>query len=338
MNRKIAFAVLVPTLTVVLVLTVFYLHQAYRGLLVMAGHGMEAVGRVSIMEEIPLDPEKLLEPEDVDKEPVTFLLYGVDAGEWVGGSYREGPGRADTIILAKTRPAQGTAAMLSIPRDTLVQVPERGDDKVNHAYAYGGADLLVETVEQFSGVPVDAYVGLNYVAFKEIVDLLDGVEFEVDRAIEARGITLEEGVQVLDGDEAFALVSFRKEPMGDIARVERQQRFIKAVMDESLDRSLDELFFIVLAVWKNIDTDLELAEALKLTRGILGMEKEDLEMEIVPGWFYESGGVSYWRAHPEETREIIEDFFSSLRKSFPKQTHIKHRFINRSMKTPIQSR
>ena len=124
------------------------------------------------------------EVELQDDGPVTFLLYGIDAGEWVGGSYREGIGRADTIILIQGDPSLKKAALLSIPRDTLVKIPDRaGDDKINHAYTYGGAPLLVETVELFTGISVDYYVGLNYRAFKDIVDILGGVEFDVDRTI-----------------------------------------------------------------------------------------------------------------------------------------------------------
>ncbi len=242
-----------------------------------------------------------------DLEPVTFLIYGVDAGEWVGESYRPGQGRADTIVLIKVYPALKAAALLSIPRDTLVVIPGRpGDDKINHAYAFGQAELLVETVEFFTGVSVDYYVGLNYRAFKDIVDLLGGVAFNVDREIKVRGIHLQPGLQILDGDAAFALVSDRQEAMGDIGRVLRQQRFIKAVGSEAKTRPLDDLFYILLAAWKNVETNLQAAEMLRFNQAFKGIEETDLVMAIVPGWFYNRGGVSYWRAYPEETAAVLE--------------------------------
>lgn len=248
-------------------------------------------------------------------KPVTFLLFGIDSGEWVGGTYREGTGRADTIVLVQADPLSQKAALLSIPRDTLVEIPGRpGDDKINHAYAFGQAPLLVETVERFTGVPVDGYVGLNYRAFKDIVDLLGGVEFDVDRVITCRGLRLEPGRQHLDGDAAFALVSFRNEPMGDIGRVRRQQRFIKAVAGSARQSSLDQLFYIMLAAWDNLDTDISFPEALTLSRRLSGITEEDMAMELVPGWFYNRNGVSYWRPYLDETGKVIQDLFFNLSK------------------------
>ena len=248
-------------------------------------------------------------------KPVTFLLFGLDSGEWVGGTYREGTGRADTIVLVQADPLSQKAALLSIPRDTLVEIPGRpGDDKINHAYAFGQAPLLVETVERFTGVPVDGYVGLNYRAFKDIVDLLGGVEFDVDRVITCRGLRLEPGRQHLDGDAAFALVSFRNEPMGDIGRVRRQQRFIKAVAGSARQSSLDQLFYIMLAAWDNLDTDISFPEALTLSRRLSGITEENMAMELVPGWFYNRNGVSYWRPYLDETGKVIQDLFFNLSK------------------------
>ncbi|MFY9258117.1 MAG: LCP family protein [Dethiobacteria bacterium] len=248
-------------------------------------------------------------------KPVTFLLFGIDSGEWVGGTYREGTGRADTIVLVQADPLSQKAALLSIPRDTLVEIPGRpGDDKINHAYAFGQAPLLVETVEHFTGVPVDGYVGLNYRAFKDIVDLLGGVEFDVDRVITCRGLRLEPGRQHLDGDAAFALVSFRNEPMGDIGRVRRQQRFIKAVAGSARQSSLDQLFYIMLAAWDNLDTDISFPEAVTLSRRLSGITEENMAMELVPGWFYNRNGVSYWRPYLDETEKVIQDLFFNLSK------------------------
>lgn len=247
--------------------------------------------------------------QDYSPEPSTFLIYGVDTGEWIDGDYRDGTGRADTIILVKVFPDKNEASLLSIPRDTLVEIPGKGSDKVNHAYNYGKAELLAETVENFAGIPVDYHVGLEYTVFRDTVKLLEGVEVEVDRTIDSRGIILHPGVQVLDGKEAFALVSCRSDPLGDIDRVERQQRFIKAMIDEASDKSLDELLFSLMAVWKNLDTDLEMIEAVLLGYKLKDIREEDVAMETVPGWFYNPNGVSYWDPDDRETEEKIDILF-----------------------------
>lgn len=279
----------------------YLLSGFYRSYSSITGSLADAVQAVSIFERD--DKQPII--------PVTFLVYGIDAGEWIGGRYRAGTGRADTIVLLKVSPATNSASLLSIPRDTLVEIPGRpGDDKINHAYAFGGAELLVKTVELFTGVPVDYYVGLNYRAFKDIVDILGGVEFDVDRVIEGSGIRLEPGLQRLDGDQAFTLVTFRREAMGDIARVRRQQRFIKAVGNEAGDRPIDELFYIMLAAWKNIETDVELMDAISFAWSSRRITEEDVVMGIVPGWFYNRGGVSYWGPYLEETSRLVNDLFS----------------------------
>ena len=177
------------------------------------------------------------------------------------------------------------------------------------AYAYGKAELLVETVENFTGVPIDYYLGLNYRAFKDIVDHLNGLEFEVDRVIRSRGLVLEPGLQILDGDQAFALISFRYEPMGDIARVRRQQRFVKAAANEVREQSFTRTLSIVYSTWKHLDTNIPYREINKLVHNMKGIKDEDIVMEVVPGWFYNRGGVRYWKANAEETNQVINELF-----------------------------
>ena len=275
----------------------------YRSFFALAGTLVETAGAITVPSFAGLP----------DSDPVTFLLFGIDSGEWVKGTYRPGTGRADTIVLIQADPLTKKASMLSIPRDTLVVIPGRpGDDKINHSYAFGKTDLLVETVELFTGLSIDHYVGLNYLAFKDVVDLLGGVEFDVDRVINCRGLRLEPGIQHLDGDEAFALVSFRKEAMGDIGRVRRQQRFIKTIAGAARQRPLDDLFYIMLAAWDNIDTDISMPEALALSRKLKGITEEDMAMGIVPGWFYSRNGISYWKSYPGETEQMIRSLFHNV--------------------------
>ena len=248
--------------------------------------------------------------EEEEREPVVVLLYGIDAGEWVNDKFRPGPGRADTIVLIKADLAAEEFSLLSIPRDTMVEIPGRsGFDKINHAYFYEGPELLVKTVESFTGVAVDHYIGFNYLAFKDVVDILGGVTFEVDEDIASRHEDFEAGEQVLDGDEAFALVRFRSEPLGDIARVMRQQRFMRAVAREAEEQALDQLLLLAIAAWKNIETDVSLNEAAIWGGLLLELEEEEITKEIVPGWFYNPNGISYWRPDPEETGAVIEKLF-----------------------------
>ncbi len=294
-----AASVLSAVVFLLIPLSAYYLYGYLNGFSTFARVFAEHVTEVSLL---PAPPERL-------QPPVTCLVFGVDAGEWVGNTYRPGPGRADSILLVKAY-ADNTAVLLSIPRDTLVEIPGRpGDDKINHAYAFGQTGLLVESVERFSGVPVDYYVGLNYRAFIDIVDLLGGVEFDVDRVITSYGLRLEKGVQKLDGRAAFAVVNTRQDPLGDIDRIRRQQRFIKAVLQEAKKSSPDELFYIMLTAWHNIDTNLSLSDAAGLIGGLKGIGEADVTMAIVPGRFYNRGGISYWRPNLPATGQLIGRLF-----------------------------
>jgi LCP family protein required for cell wall assembly len=296
---KAALPLPAAALVTLLLLSVYFFCGTLRGMASLAAALAEA-GRGAPLLPLP----------EGRQEPVTFLVFGIDAGEWVGGRYRPGPGRADTIVLIKAYPADNTAALLSIPRDTLAEIPGRpGDDKINHAYAFGQTALLREAVERFTGVGVDYYVGLNYRVFKDIVDLLGGVEFDVDRVITAYGLRLEKGLQVLDGDAAFALVTTRQDPLGDIDRVKRQQRFIKAVWLEGKKRPADEHFYLLLAAWSHLDTNLRLMDAVELFHGLREIKEADVREGIVPGSFYNRDGISYWKPDRAETGRLIRELF-----------------------------
>lgn len=279
----------------------FPLYNAYKTYITMTNQ---------FIDEKPEAPPKE-QPKLLQERYYTILIYGVDAGEWVNETYRPGPARADTIMLMQADLVEKKASMLSIPRDTLVTIPGRsGDDKINHAHAYGGADLLVSTVEEFSGIPIDFYLQVNYNLFKDVVDTMGGIEFELDRRIKARGTTLEPGLYNLDGDQAFAVVSFRNERMGDIARVERQQRFLAAVGRAIRQRPAKQLLPVLYAGWKHTKTNLSLPEGVELLTELRGIKETDIQREIVPGWFYNRNGVSYWRPDSEKNKEVLTDLFT----------------------------
>ena len=294
------FAVLLAAVFLAIPLSACGLYNYLQGFGIFAE---QFIAQASQFTLLPAPPERL-------SLPVTCLVFGIDAGEWAGGAYRPGRGRADSIMLVRVS-ADGAAALLSIPRDTLVEIPGRaGEDKINHAYAFGQTELLIAAVERFTGVRVDCYLGLNYRAFIDIVDLLGGVDYEVDRVITAYGIRLEKGLRELDGRAAFAVVTTRDDPLGDIDRIKRQQRFIRAVLQKAKSRPLDDIFYMTLAAWRSLDTDLEFADAVALMSGLPGLSQEDLKMAIVPGRFYNRGGISYWKPDRLATGLLLDELFS----------------------------
>jgi LCP family protein required for cell wall assembly len=252
-------------------------------------------------------PDPAPEPVKLLTEPsYNILVYGIDGGEWVNDTYRPGAARADTIIMLQVHLENKTASILSIPRDTLVTIPDRGEDKINHAHAFGGAPLLIETVEQFTNIPIDYYIQVNYKLFKEAVDTMGGVAFDLDRKIG----NLEPGLQMLNGDEAFTVISFRRERMGDIGRVERQQQFLAAVAREIRTSQPKQLVYVTYASWRHVKSNISIQESAELITEMRSIKEENITKAIIPGWFYDRKGVSYWRPDQEETNTLLEDLFT----------------------------
>ncbi|MBA2770019.1 MAG: LCP family protein [Sporichthyaceae bacterium] len=143
--------------------------------------------------------------------------------------------RTDTIILLH-RPESGAPTLVSLPRDSYVPIPGRGRNKLNAAYAFGGAPLLVRTVEQVTGLRVDHYAEVGFGGFVGMTDAVGGVELCPSRAIRDKksGLRVQKGCQEMDGPTALAYVRARYfDPTGDLGRVKRQQEFLGAVFDRA---------------------------------------------------------------------------------------------------------
>ena len=143
--------------------------------------------------------------------------------------------RTDTIILLH-RPASGKPTLVSLPRDSYVPIPGEGRNKLNAAYAIGGPDLLVQTVETVTGLRIDHYAEVGFGGFVGMTDAVGGVELCPKRNITDRksGLDVDKGCQEMDGPTALAYVRARYfDPQGDLGRVQRQQEFLGAVFDEA---------------------------------------------------------------------------------------------------------
>lgn len=194
------------------------------------------IDRVDAFTEIPEESR----PEKVAAEALNILILGSDSRdpENTTGS------RADTIILAHVPKDRSSAQLISIPRDTWVHIPPTKDGrygnreaKINAAFAWGGIPLMVQTVEEFTGVRIDHVVLVDFAGFKEIIDALGGIEIEVDRtfrSIHPPYRTFEKGKQRMDGTTALDYARQRKQfPDGDFARIRHQQQVIKAILDQA---------------------------------------------------------------------------------------------------------
>ncbi len=225
------------------------------------------------------------------------VLLGTDADA-------EGTARSDTIIVAS---ADG--GLLSVPRDTLVEIPGVGDDKVNAALAYGGPELAVETLEGFTGLPIDNYVTVDFGGVEEIVDAIGGVRIDVEEPIAyqlaGRYVYIPSGEQTLDGAAALAYVRYRGGPTADIGRIDRQQKFISALAREARSpANLPRLQRTLGAVRDNVETNMNPFEATRFAAQ-RWLWSGGGPAETYPGVPQYIGGISYWVPDREAGEQVV---------------------------------
>jgi LCP family protein required for cell wall assembly len=178
-----------------------------------------------------------------DQPGTTILLVGSDSRQGMSEEERDelgtgdaGGQRADTMMIYYIPPS-GAPALISLPRDSFVAIPGNGENKLNAAYAFGGPQLLVHTVEQATGLRIDGYLEIGFAGFANLVDAVGGVEVCLDEAIQDTDshLDLPAGCQTLDGVNALAYVRMRKaDPTGDIGRIARQREILSKVAQQAM--------------------------------------------------------------------------------------------------------
>lgn len=246
--------------------------------------------------------------ENIDYDEVTgtinLMIIGIDDVEGIH--------RSDTIALAAIDIEQKVIRLMSIPRDTRVQIPGHGWQKINHAYAYGKEKLLQETLVNYLGIPVNYYVLVNYRSFPEIVDLLGGVDINVEKRLSYHDkagnlhINIPKGLQHLDGITALGYVRFRNDALGDIGRVQRQQKFLKALLNKAQDPGMiSQLPKLTKQLLKLVNSDLSPAQAIQLASYLKDIPRENMMFFTLPGKAAYISNVSYWIGDLTEASQIL---------------------------------
>jgi polyisoprenyl-teichoic acid--peptidoglycan teichoic acid transferase len=243
-----------------------------------------------------------------DKEPFSMLVLGVDA--------RAGDkGRSDTIIVMTVNPETKSTKMVSIPRDTYTEIIGKGiNDKINHAYAFGGIEMSMATVENLLDIPIDYVVQVNMESFKDIVDAVGGISVNNTLDFKAGSHTFSKGQLSLNGDEALAFVRMRKEdPRGDFGRQDRQKQVIQAVLREGASvSSLLNYKSIFGAIGNNVKTNMtfdEMVEVQKNYRDAVG--KVD-QLYIQKGQGQTINSIWYYILNDEELQGITGELKEHL--------------------------
>ena len=168
--------------------------------------------------------------KEIDVEPFSVLLLGID-------ERANDTGRTDTMIVATVNPDLGTIKMLSIPRDSRVEIVGNNTvEKINHAYARGGIAMSIDTVENLLSIPIDYYVAVNMEGFLSVIDEVGGIEVTNDMDLAHGGYSFPQGEIKLSGQEALIYSRIRYEdPRGDFGRQMRQKLILEALLKEAKD-------------------------------------------------------------------------------------------------------
>ncbi|MBP2653305.1 MAG: tagU [Firmicutes bacterium] len=259
---------------------------------------------------------------------INILILGVDDGDVDNPG---APKRSDTMIVASINPQDSTVNMLSIPRDTRVIIPgHRGYDKITHAFAYGGAALSVRTVQEFLHIPINYYAVLDWQGFIDAVDVLGGVDLYVENDMDYDdpyanlSIHLSKGLQHLDGLSAGEYVRFRHDELGDIGRVQRQQRFLKALRDEMFSfGTILKLPALTSTLRQYVTTDMPKLTMIKLANTLIGMkDASNFHTELLPGDFSAKDSFGYWVPDSDRTKKMVEAMFLNAEDLTAKQTSV----------------
>lgn len=240
-----------------------------------------------------------------NKEPFSVLLLGVDERP-------EDAGRSDSILVATVNPIEDSVKLVSIPRDTLVTIPGYGKDKVNAAFAYGGINLAVETVENYLNIPINFYTKINMEGMVDLVDAVGGINVDNKYAFELDGVELDVGNFDLDGNQALQYARMRKQdPAGDFGRQERQKEVISKIVKNALSiNSLTNFNKIFNAVGKNVETNFTGSELWELAKNYASTANNitNLTLEGPDGFLYyiPSYGqdVYVWQPSSESLQEV----------------------------------
>ncbi|MCX7780390.1 MAG: LCP family protein [Negativicutes bacterium] len=235
---------------------------------------------------------------------INILVLGVD-------ERADDAGRSDTMFVVTVDTNTREVSVLSVPRDTRVKIPGFGWDKINHAYAEGGVKLSRQTVEDLLGLPIDYHVAVNFAGFYKIVDAIGGVTIQVDKRMYYEDpydnlvIDFKPGVQRMDGKTAIKYVRYRGED-GDLGRIERQQKFLKAMLQEvTTPAVITRIPAIIKEVNAVLKTDMSQGEMLNLAKVLTDAYKQGLKTDTVPGRPGYIADISYWLPDIVALRSLI---------------------------------
>lgn len=300
-GKKRILKTVLSVLMIAMVGVIAYMFKAYSDI----GSTAESIyNEVSVVEM----REESIEVETAT-QPISFVLLGVDTG--TAEEKRTETGRSDTIIVCTVNPNTKTTTLLSIPRDSYAEIVGYSDvydyygdyyDKMNHAYAFGGTEMSINTVQEFLNIPIDYYVEVNFDGLVDIVDAVGGIEITSPLTFDFYGPQFIEGqTQTLTGYDALQFSRMRKQdPEGDLGRQKRQQMVIKAILDKVLTMGTVVNYKNILSTLEdNVQLNMSLDEIISVASGYR-KSMENFQQFYVEGEELYIDEIYYYYVDPKE--------------------------------------
>ena len=299
-----------------------------------------AINRIDAFSSVSSRPDK-------PNKALNYLLVGSDTREGltreqmkllrVGSTKTAAGSRSDTMLMVHISKSRDKATIISIPRDSLVTIPEHPSSvdktkivpaakgKINAAFAFGGAPLLIQTIEDETGVRIDHYIEIGFAGFAGMVDALGGIEVCTKRDIDDPGshLVLPAGVHTLNGVEALKYVRTRDfDGMGDLGRMQRQQQFMSAVLRKVTSTGvllnpikLVNFFNAAIATVKT-DSELNKSDLLTLAKQMKNLSSSNVRTLTIPLGNVNArvpgvGSVVTWDS------ELAPELFNRIREDLP---------------------
>ncbi len=241
-------------------------------------------------------------------EKVNVLLMGLDKDRT----------RSDVLMVVSVDPELNQVNILSIPRDTRAQYSETRYDKINHAMGYKNPEeTVIRLVKQITGMPIHYYCEVDFMGFRDVIDILGGVEFDVpvnmhyDDPAQDLHIHVDKGLQLLDGKAAEGVVRFRNTyANGDHDRIPVQQNFLHALFEQKLQpKYISKAPALVKEIYEHVKTNFSVADATGYLKMLKKMTPESLQTYTLPGDAQYISGVSYFIYDTQETKQLILEKF-----------------------------
>lgn len=236
-----------------------------------------------------------------------IALFGLDRRETTGNT------RSDTIMIATLDTKNKKAKLTSIMRDTYVNIPSRGMDKINHAYAYGGPELAIRTINENFDMNIRDYVMVDFFGMADIIDALGGVTIDVKPEEVSRTGLSSAGLQTLNGEQAVKYSRIRYVGNGDFERTERQRKVLEQLMNKVVTAGPMEYPKLMNQLLPYVETSLSKREILKLGTSAFTSGVDSLEEYRIPVDGYAKGqkmnGIYYLVPQDLQTNvEFLHEF------------------------------